>query len=622
MRLKRTTAFVFLILGLLVQTSFAAAAKEKCFTINSPNGKIKLTVLTLNGNLTYKVDFNKTAVIEPSNLGLVIDGKQIGENASIGSVSKYSANERYPYRGVHSIAVNKYKAAKVTVNSTGTPFVLDIRVFDDGLAFRYIVRKEGSSVVEKENTAFIVPAGSTIWSQANNKHYEGSYSKKLSEEFKEGELIGPPATILLPDNLAYMAITEGGLTDFAGMSLTGDGNRGFNANLAGLTKKSGVIESPWRIIVIGSNLNALINTDIIANVSPEFDKKLFPKGYDTDWVKPGRSVWSWLAEERAVTLENMKRFTDMAAKLGFEYNLVDEGWGHWKDGERNQWEMMKELVDYSSKKDVQIWAWKAYPDRKGIEGIKDAAKRWEFFKRCKEVGIVGLKIDFFDSESQEIIDFYQAALRDAAELKLMLNFHGSNKPTGETRTWPNEMTREGIKGMESRPPWAKHNTLLPFTRFIAGHADYTPIHFGNRMGEVSWAHHVASMAVFTSPFLCIGADPQSILDNPCKEMIVSIPSVWDETIVLPQSKVGELVLYARRKGNTWFLAAMNGTHQPQSIKVNLSFLGRGSYTLFELKDDEGKQDNALLETSVLNSQSLLTLSLNPEGGYIGRFERK
>lgn len=622
MRLKRTTAFVFLILGLLVQTSFAAAAKEKCFTINSPNGKIKLTVLTLNGNLTYKVDFNKTAVIEPSNLGLVIDGKQIGKNASIGSVSKYSANERYPYRGVHSIAVNKYKAAKVTVNSTGTPFVLDIRVFDDGLAFRYIVRKEGSSVVEKENTAFIVPAGSTIWSQANNKHYEGSYSKKLSEEFKEGELIGPPATILLPDNLAYMAITEGGLTDFAGMSLTADGNRGFNANLAGLTKKSGVIESPWRIIVIGSNLNALINTDIIANVSPEFYKKLFPKGYDTDWVKPGRSVWSWLAEERAVTLENMKRFTDMAAKLGFEYNLVDEGWGHWKDDGRNQWEMMKELVDYSSKKDVQIWAWKAYPDRKGIEGIKDAAKRWEFFKRCKEVGIVGLKIDFFDSESQEIIDFYQAALRDAAELKLMLNFHGSNKPTGETRTWPNEMTREGIKGMESRPPWAKHNILLPFTRFIAGHADYTPIHFGNRMGEVSWAHHVASMAVFTSPFLCIGADPQSILDNPCKEMIVSIPSVWDETIVLPQSKVGELVLYARRKGNTWFLAAMNGTHQPQSIKVNLSFLGRGSYTLFELKDDEGKQDNALLETSVLNSQSLLTLSLNPEGGYIGRFERK
>lgn len=622
MQLKRAAAFVFFILGLLVQISFAASTKDKSVAISSPNGKIKLTVANLNGNLTYNVDFNKTPVIESSDLGLVIDGKQIGENASIGSVSKYSANERYSSRGVHSIAVNKYKAAKVAVNSTGMPFVLDVRVFDDGVAFRYIVKKEDPSVIEKDNTAFVIPAGSTIWSQANNTHYEGSYSKKLAEEFNVDELIGPPATIRLPNNLTYMAITEGGLTDFAGMSLKADGNRGFNANLAGSTKKSGLIESPWRVIVIGSDLNTLVNTDIIANVSPPFDKNLFPKGYDTEWIKPGRSVWSWLAEERAVTLENMKKFTDMAAKLGFEYNLVDEGWSNWKDGERDQWQMMKELVDYSSKKGVQIWAWKAYPDRKGIEGIKDAGKRRAFFKRCKEVGIVGLKIDFFDSESQEIINFYQAALKDAAEFKLMLNFHGANKPTGETRTWPNEMTREGIKGMESRPPWAKHNTVLPFTRFIAGHADYTPMHFGNRMGEVSWSHHVASMVIFTSPFLCIGADPQSILDNPCKDMIVTIPPVWDETIVLPSSKIGELVLYARRKGNIWFLAAMNGIDQPQSVKVNLSFLDKGSYMLSSVKDDKEKQDNALLETSVVTSKSILTIKMNSEGGYVGRFEKK
>lgn len=176
-------------------------------------------------------------------------------------------------------------------------------------------------------------------------------------------MAGPPLTALLPGNTAYVAITEGGLTDFAGMSLRADGNRGFNANLSGVAKKNGNIETPWRIIEIGKDLNTLVNCDIVANVSPAYDPKLFPKGYNTDWVKPGRSVWSWLAVTRSVTLNNMKHFSDLAAQLGFEYNLVDEGWGNWKDSinHRDQWDMMKELVDYSTAKGVKVWVWKAYP---------------------------------------------------------------------------------------------------------------------------------------------------------------------------------------------------------------------------------------------------------------------
>jgi alpha-glucosidase len=126
----------------------------------------------------------------------------------------------------------------------------------------------------------------------------------------------------------------------------------------------------------------------------------------------------------------MKRFTDWAAELGIEYNLVDEEWSDWKTDGKGSWDMMKELVDYSAKKGVKIWAWKAYPDRKGISGIKDSISRNTFFKECKEIGIAGLKIDFFDVENQEVIQYYQSALRDAAKYKLMINFHGSNKPTG------------------------------------------------------------------------------------------------------------------------------------------------------------------------------------------------
>jgi alpha-glucosidase len=592
--------------------------------IQSPDKEITFTLSALGGTLQYSINYKNAPVINASRLGLVVNGKLSGENSSTGKVEKYKINDKYAYRGVHSTAINKCNGAKINITSIQSPFILDVRVFNDGVAFRYVVNNSGAATIEKDTTAFVIPAGSMVWSQNNTKYYEGRYGKKSIDSFKQNDLAGPPVTIELPNNSGFAAITEGGLTDFAGMSLRADGKRGFNANLSGATKKNGNIETPWRIIEIGKDLNTLVNCDIIANVSPAYDRSLFPQGYNTDWIKPGRSVWSWLAVNRSVTLSNMKKFSDLAAQLGFEYNLVDEGWGNWKDTARNldHWAMMKELVDYSATKGVKVWVWKAYPDRGGIPGIKDAEKRKEFFKKCKDIGIAGLKVDFFDSENQEIINFYQAALKDAAEYHLMMNFHGANKPTGEARTWPNEMTREAVRGMENQPPWAPGNTTYPFTRYLVGHADYTPIHFGNRMGEVSWAHHIASLVIFTSPLLCVGADPQSMLDNPAKEMIQSVPPTWDETIVLPPSKISELALYARRKGTTWFLAAMNGVHESKTITVDLSFLKKGSYTLSSMKDDKGKQAGALLESTVVSSKTPFTFTLNPEGGFVGRFEKK
>jgi alpha-glucosidase len=316
----------------------------------------------------------------------------------------------------------------------------------------------------------------------------------------------------------------------------------------------------------------------------------------------------------------MKVFSDLASELGFEYNLVDEGWSDWKDGSRDCWDLMKELVDYSAKKGVKIWVWKAYPDRKGIEGLHDPEKRVAFFKKCKEIGIAGMKLDFFDSEDQNIIQFYQEALRDAAKYQLMVNFHGANKPTGETRTWPNEMTREAVRGMENRVPWAPSNSILPFTRYLAGHADFTPVNFGKRIGEVTWSHHIATMVIYTSPFLCIGAEPQDILDNPAKELIKSIPPVWDETIVLPQSKIGELAIYARRKGDTWFLAAVNGLNEPKTLTLDLSFLKKGSYKLTAMKDDPAKQASATMSNTQVSAGTPYTVELNAAGGFICRFD--
>ncbi|MBC7912544.1 MAG: glycoside hydrolase family 97 catalytic domain-containing protein [Pyrinomonadaceae bacterium] len=592
----------------------------KLTTLTSPDGAITLSVLSPDGELKFAIKHKGITVIEPSRLGLVVNGKSFGTNASITGSEQYKLNETYPYRGVHSLATNKCNGARIGISSSTTPFTLEARVFNDGVAFRYVIKNATDAVIERDTTAFTFPSGSMVWSQSNIKYYEGTYSKRKIEQFKAGDPIGPPVIVELPGGL-FSAVTEGGLTDFSGMSLRANGANGFNARLAGPVKKKGIIETPWRIIEIGKDLNTLVNCDIIASVSPAYDKKLFPKGYDTDWVKPGRSVWSYLTDRRSITLKNMKVFSDLAAELGFEYNLVDEDWGYWKDGTRDHWDLMKELVDYSAKKGVKIWVWKAYPDRKGIEGLHDPAKRIAFFKKCKEIGIAGMKLDFFDSEDQNIIQFYQDALRDAAKYQLMINFHGANKPTGETRTWPNEMTREAVRGMENRVPWAPSNSILPFTRYLAGHADFTPVHFGKRIGEVTWSHHIATMIIYTSPFLCIGAEPKDILDNPAKDLIKSIPAVWDETIVLPPSKIGELAIYARRKGDTWFIAGVNGVHAEKSLKIDLSFLKKGNYSLTLMRDDKAKQPAAMLENLKVASGSTITIDLNPKGGFAGRFDK-
>ena len=623
MKAKLKALFITACLIFCIQPGYTQTKTSAPLVITSLNGEIVLTVSAHIGSVQYSINYKNIPVIKASRLGLVVNNKVFGISSSIDRVERYKLHETYAYRGIHSKAVNECNGAKINIGSRQSPFVVEARIFNDGVAFRYLIANKGTAIVDRDTTAFVIPAGSSVWSQSNIKYYEGKYSKKKIEEFKKDDLAGPPVTIQLPGNTAYVAITEGGLIDFGGMSLKADGMNGFNANLSGVTRKNGNIESPWRIIEIGKDLNTLVNCDIIANVSPALDPKLFPNGYNTDWVKSGRSVWSWLAERGPVTLDNMKRFSDLAEQLGFEYNLVDEGWSNWKDTARHkdQWDMMKELVDYSAAKGVKIWVWKAYPDRKGIAGIKDAVKRKEFFKKCKDLGIAGLKVDFFDSESQEIIQFYQAALKDAATYHLMMDFHGANKPTGETRTWPNEMSREAIRGLENRPPWAPSNAILPFTRYLAGPADFTPVNFGNRLGEVSWSHQVATMVIFTSPLLCLGADPQGILDNPAKEIIKSIPSTWEETIVLPQSKIGVQVLYARRKGDTWFLAALNGEHQQKSIMVNLSFLKKGAYKLFAMKDVKDKQSDAIIENIKTATQSRYTINLNPEGGFVGRFDR-
>jgi len=605
------------ILLLLLSGAVSSIAQVKNINITSPDKSIIFSLTIIGNQPKYSISTSGSPAISSSAIGFKKDGKIIGPCSSFRVFHRESENESHISRGVHSVAMNKYNQVLLNMGDD-VLYQFEIKVFNDGVAFRYLVPDRKSSVVSEDLTSFQLPAGSIVWSQSNITTYEGNYLEQKIEDVKIGQVVGPPLTAKLAKGKGYVAITEAGLTDFAGMSLVAAGSNTFNASLVGLTHKAETITTPWRVILIGATLNRLVNSDIIANVSPKPDPKLFPNGPGTSWIKPGKSVWSWLAGNGEVTIGNMKRFSDWAAELGFDYNLVDEGWSKWKDGNKDQWALMKELVDYSKNKGIKIWAWKAYPDRDGDPGLQDAATRIAYFKKCKSIGIVGLKLDFFDIESQNVIKFYQAALKDAASVELMLDFHGSNKPTGESRTWPNEMSREGILGLEGSANWAKHNTTLVFTRFLAGHADYTPLTLGDNAKGTTLVHQVATVAAFTSPFMCLGVNPEALIHSEVKTTVQKIPVTWDETVILPQSRIGELVLMARRKGKEWFLIALNG-EAGQSVKVSLNFLNKGEYSANLLYDSETKNSGCIEKIGRFNYTNTIELTLANGGGFLGRF---
>lgn len=369
----------------------------------------------------------------------------------------------------------------------------------------------------------------------------------------------------------------------------------------------GPITTPWRVIMMGRDLNTLVNCDIINNLSSPPDEKIFPQGLSTDWVKPGRAVWRYL-DGGENTFEGIKEFSRLAGQLGFEYNVVEGIWARWSEAQ------IRDLIDYSNQQNVKLWFWKH------SRTLRTPQAREEFFSQLERLGVVGAKIDFFDHEAKEIIDLYQALLRSSAEHKITVEFHGANKPAGESRTWPNEMSREAIRGLEYRSMSLRsvHNTTLPFTRFLAGHADYTPVHFGDRRRETSWAHQIASAIVFTSPLMIYGAHPQHILDNPAAELIKAIPSVWDETIVLPQSEIGELAAFARRRGEVWFVGVMNGL-AGKTINVPIHFLTPGKYKATFVRDQLDEPAAVKIENESVTRRDSLTIRMRAGGGFVGRF---
>lgn len=475
------------------------------------------------------------------------------------------------------------------------------RLYDDAVAFRYESHDTVASHVKTELSTWTLPAESTIWyfERKNTwklKSYAGTWEKASFAQLTtvaSSPVQGTPIVFQLPSG-NYGFIAEAGLENYSGLRLEVTDEHTFAANFTEGEKGfdvSACFTSPWRILFVGNDLNALVNQQIVKELAPQPDSKLYA---DRSYIQPGKCAWRWFAKGTG-TPEEEQQVIDEASQLHFLYSLVDDGWKAWPDC----WQQAENLVTYAKKKGVRLLFWQhSMPLRNptnDYEGMRS------FLDSIAGIGAAGVKVDFMDSEAKRLIDFEIKLLKECAKRQLIVNFHGCQAPAGETYTYPNELTREGIRGIELNkmregyiPSY--HNAALPFTRLMVGHGDYTPLTF-TVPGETSFAHQLATLVCFNSPLQTIAEDPGLLLHdehvNSAAGFIRDVPTVWDEVRVLPQSDIAKLAVIAKRKGCNWYIGVLNGEAKVKDVTLDLApFVGH--YATVEAYVDDVKADRVLL----------------------------
>ena len=591
-------------------TAFAAP-----FSVSSPNGRLTASVSDAGGNIRYTISLDGKEVLGPSVVGIKSDGIPFGAEGTLGTSETGSVNETYPFLGGKSVAVNSARTATVPVTSQGQQANLDLHVADDGVGIRLRLPAKAGRRVEADLSTWQLPGDPTLWLMPQGRCsdcYEETYQSKTLSTLGTSRYMLP---ITAKEGTNYLTLSEAALTDYGDMEVT----LGTNGTLIGTLPHDAAgwttdaeVKQPWRVSIVSPTLTGLVNTTLIQNLNPP---PADPSLLNADWIKPGRSTWQWL-NSGSPKFEEQHQWVDWTKSLGYEYYLVDDGWKKWP----NNWESLKSVCDYAKANGVKVWLWVHSNE------VKDPAQRQDYLQKAAEAGVVGVKTDFPPAPNRWWNTWYQETAKDAAALKLMVDSHGAVKPTGMERTWPNELSREAVRGHEwhtAKHPWVperilepQHDVILPFTRYVVGHGDYTPtvlepadIH-GN-----TYPHELAQAIVFNSPFLCMGGNPKTYLESPAKDLIAAFPSVWDETVVLPGSEPGKIAAFARRRGDQWFVGVLNGA-DPATLTIPLTFLGAGSWKASAFEDVDGKPDSFKRTEGSVTSAITLQAKLLPRGGFV------
>jgi len=652
---------VKLIILFLILTFSVIKAEEKIYTLTSPNGSIKIDI-SVNDFITYSVSFGEKELISSSKIFMKIDdGLFLGKNPEIINDETKEVNEILkPVVKVKSAIIeDRYKMLRINFKGD---YSLIFRLYNDGVAYRFVTSIDKNIKVNEENIEFNFAEDFNIYFPEEESfftHMERIYIyQKISEVDSPKESSGTNKFCSIPalvdcGNEVKIAITEADLFDYPGFYLTNsDAPLKLKTIFPGyplevnqtsdrdvqvtkyadyLAETTGKREFPWRVLIITDDDKKLIESQMIYKLaSPS-------KIGNTDWIKPGKVAWDWwnawniygVDFKAGINTETYKYYIDFASEHGIEYVILDEGW--YKFGnlfDLNPDINLKEIIEYGKKKNVGIILWVIW---KTLDDQFDKA-----FEMFEELGIKGIKVDFMQRDDQLLVQYYEKVAKEAAKRNLLVDFHGAYKPTGLIRTYPNVISSEGVRGNEWNK-WSEfitpeHTVTLPFTRMLAGPMDFTPgamlngtkdnfkVMFDRPMSQGTRCHQLAMYVVYESPLQMLCDNPSNYLkEKECLDFLSIVPTVWDTTIVL-DAKVADYVLIARRNGEDWYIGGMTDWTS-RDLEVDFSFLPKGKYTIEYYKDGINANRYAGDYKKVkaeINSSNKIEIHLAPGGGWAAR----
>jgi len=617
------TSLTLLAAILLTQTLHAAQ-------IQSPSGAIALEASVIDGVPGYAVKHKGETVIERSPLGLLGKDFDLSRNVKLLGEKTSSIDKPFQMLVGKQLSLRDHCNRVVLALQCGDQaYDIELRAYDDGIAFAYFLKGKSAVTLTGEASGFQFPKSTICWLQqrcmkrGNGVSYEDPWlpvplgAAATSIKTRKGTATGWSYPAMFKVGDTYALISESGVTENYCATYLGDNcdnglyRVAFPNQLEGRGTGTNTVtaalpfRSPWRVVMLGA-LDEVTTSSLVFKVADPLHEKC--KGAFPEWIKPGKSVWDWWTV-RTGGPDHQRRYIDSAAFLGWDYILVDAKWNRWPD----PYAQLRSLVDHGRTQDVGvcIWynsggkhTWARMVDPVDLMHERDI-RRKEMAK-IHEIGIAGIKVDFFGGDKQDRMQQYLGILDDALDYELMINFHGCTIPRGWERRYPNLVTMEAVRGAEAYPkntksvkPTAIHNVRLTMTRNVVGSMDFTPVMFNGRCvtdqpESQDYSFTLATAIAFESALAHYpdyadkdkGGYRKVYADYPeVGELLRNIPTTWDETRLL-SGDMDSHCLWARRKGSTWYVGGLNGkTDAAQELSVPCSFLGKGSYDMVRIESD-------------------------------------
>ncbi|HEX7959403.1 MAG TPA: glycoside hydrolase family 97 protein [Terriglobales bacterium] len=630
-----------------------SAFPQASHDLRSPDNRIEIRIRTAD-RIRYDVLLNGRSLLENCTLMLDVNHQKLGLQPKVTEAKPRSNNQivKPVVRQKFAEIRDNYNELRLAIQGG---YAVVFRAYNEGIAYRFETTLGQQPVkVYGEEANWNFPSDFTVYYPQEDSffsHNERKYLPQHLTEIAPAFLASLPAVVDVGEG-AKIAIAESGVEDYPGMWLHGTSGNGLAAtfppyplkeqltrdrdfkvvqNADYIADTSGTRTFPWRLVGIAEHDGDLITNPLVYLLEEPSQLQ------DTSWIKPGKVAWDWwnannvygVDFKSGVNTQTYKYFIDFASKYGIPYIILDEGWyklGNVLDvvPEIN----MEELTAYAKQKNVGIILWVVWKtlDDQLIPALDQYAK-W---------GIKGIKVDFMQRSDQIVMNFYRKVSLETAKRKMLVDFHGDQKPASMTRTWPNLINAEGVRGME----WSKwsadsepeHNVTLPFTRMFLGPMDYTPGAmlnatkntfapiFNRPMALGTRCHQLAMYVVYEGPLQMLSDSPSNYLREPeAMEFLAPVPTEWDETKVLA-GKIADYVAVARRNGRDWYVGAMNDW-TARSLDLDFSFLPEGIFTM-EAYQDGVNADRAASDykktTMQVNKTTRLKVQLAPGGGWAAR----